>query len=114
VYIKCGSIDDFIVNLRQYPTVYNKVVYADITRTGITGSGREMTSFEVFFQASAVVISQDGGEALLQFGQSCGIDRKAQPESIEGSDVAIELKRQLSEYLDHRGFVMLPGVISES
>ena len=108
--IKCENLEDFMENI-QDAAVYQGYVYVNRSRMSLNGDARNATSFEVFFQASAVVNFGDGGQALVESGQSCGVDRLTGDGGAEGSDVGQNLYRQLVEFCEEQGLVVKPGML---
>lgn len=112
--IKCSNLDDFITNLRSAASVYNGVVYVNRTRTPLgVDNPRKATSFECWFQATAILVFDDGGQALLVCGENCGIDRRTSDASTEGSDGQARLTQVLCEACEERHLRVLPGVIDQ-
>ena len=108
--IKCQALADFIENLKAAPP-YNDTVFIDRTSTPRTVGTKEPTSFDWWFQASAVVTFEAGGQALLLCGVACGVDRISQPATREGSEKAESLVSELRQYCESAGIRVLPGMI---
>lgn len=106
--IKCSTIADFLQNLDSYP-IFNKVVYADRTRRRIDPRG---FSYEVIYQASAVLELGEGeGQALLQVGTLCGVDRETEDGGIEGTAQQTKYHDELIRFCEVRELKLLPGMI---
>lgn len=108
--IGCRTLDDFVTNLDHHK-IYNKTVYVDVTREAIDDNVPAVV-FDVVFNAGAVVEFEDG-QALLLYGERCGIDRMAQPLTEEGSEAALEKRTHLQSYCEQRGWTLLPGAIDQ-
>jgi len=110
--ITCRNMDEFLMNLKGV-SVYRKSVHFDRTSKPMGDKHqKDATSFEVYLQASAVIEFEDGeGQALLQHGEYCGIDRHTGDGGLEGSDNQTELIQQLEEYCEKNDLVLRPGLI---
>jgi len=108
--IKCKNLQDFMENLKG-ATVYQGRVYVNRSRMPVGDNARSSTSFEVFFQASAVINFGDGGQALVESGQSCGIDRLTGDGGTEGSNIGQSLYRSLCEFCEEQGLSIMPGLL---
>lgn len=109
--IETHSLESFIANIEDAPGVYRARVYCDRIKNPIDGTKRDAIKWHVLFQASAVLLLSDEGQALLQLGVDCGTDvRDAQPDE-SGSDWQAELFHELKEYCKKSGLTILPGTI---
>ena len=109
--IQCQIIQDFLDNLRD-ADVFQKRVYVNKSYQPLNGDNpRNATSFEIFFQASAVLQFEEGGEALLECGQSCGINRLSQPGTYEGSTTYTKRCNELSVFCNEHDLKIMPGVL---
>lgn len=108
--IKTRTLDDFLKNLRQEGArVFNKIVFEDVLRVPLNGkTEREATSFDVYYQASTILVIGDEAHALLDLGEYCGIDRAERGDPKEGSIKYAELSKRLREAAEGRFFVQ-PG-----
>lgn len=110
--VACQTVDEFIECLKADPNVFQDTVRVTIARRPLNGDRRDATSFEVVFQASAVVEVDAESQYLLEVGIACGKDRSdAGGEELEGSEVAAALKEQVQAYCNERQFRLLPGLI---
>jgi len=110
--IECHSIEDFLENLRDQ-TVFQKTVYINKTARSLTDEPvRKSTSVEVIIQASAV-IQYDGGEgdALVECGESCGVDRTTGDGDLEGTNTFVILNGQIETFCDQNGLTIKPGIL---
>lgn len=111
--IKCANLDDFITNLVM-ATPYNGTVYVNRTRTPMgIDNPRKATSFECWFQASTILVFEDGGQALLVCGEHCGIDRKTADASTEGTEEQTRLSEKLLKVCEERSVRLMPGSIDQ-
>lgn len=106
--VTCQSFDEFMECLKSLGA--DESLYADSVRVSISYRDTQETSRIVTFQASAVVVRLDGGEYLLECGQTCGKDFLDRGGKHIGSEAAEEKKRQLAEYCGSK-WKVLPGVI---
>lgn len=110
--ITTSKIDDFIRNL-QDTGVFRSTVYYENSSRHLNGkTKRDATSFEVFYQASAVLEFEDG-QALLVCGIECGIDRTTGDGGLEGSNERQRIHERLSEYCQSVGLKLMPGVLDQ-
>lgn len=114
--ITCTSIDDFITNLKS-GTIWENRVYYERSRRVLNGKTmRDATSFQVFYQTSAV-LEVGGGQALLVCGVDCGIDRTTADGDLEGTIEQDFLHRKLEKYCsdNERGvrIALMPGVLDQ-
>lgn len=113
--ITCNTLADFLTNLRESKfSVFRNTVYVDRNSVPLNGtSKRDATSFEIFLKASAVLEFGDEGQALLQYGESCGIDRMTVDGEAEGSQRRSSWCDQLTQYCEENNLKILPGIIDE-
>ena len=105
--IVCSSLDDFLVHLDR-GEVYDSTVYLERSRVPINGTSRSATSYEVYFQAAAI-LNIGEGQALLELGLCCGIDRETSDGGKEGSEEQEHRKRRLQKYCTDNRLLLLPG-----
>jgi len=74
-------------------------------------SAAEATSWSIVIQISAVLEYDSGGEALVECGESCGIDRLSQPVSTEGPDQLKKYTDRLREFCKARNLLVKPGLL---
>ncbi len=109
--VQCGTLDEFIECLTAEECLFQNVVRVDVSRRALD-SGPEHVSFAVTFQATTVVIVREESQYLLQVGVDCGKDYEDASEEREGTDVADRLKSRLEQYVNSRGWKILPGIIN--
>ena len=110
--ITTGSIDDFVANLSD-ADVFRNVVYYERSSRPLNGkTKRDATSFEVYYQTSAVLEFGEG-QALLVCGVNCGVDRLTSDGGTEGTDELNRLHEQLKSYCESKGLRLLPGVLDQ-
>ena len=102
--ITCHTIEAFIENLKL-GDVFEHVVWIDRTE-------REINELKhvVNLQASAVIDFQDG-QALLQYGEDCGVDLLDGVPKMEGSEIAAVKRKKLIEYCDDVGLKVRSGMV---
>jgi hypothetical protein len=102
--IVCHSVEDFLENLKV-GEVFKKTVWVDTTRK------KESESVEsVVFQASAV-LEVEGGEALLQYGEECGLDYTDGSAETEGTEKANENRGKILDWCATQGLTVKPGIV---
>lgn len=108
--VKCSSISDFMVNLRA-AKVYNKNIYFEQSKIPLNQDQRNATSFELVYSLFAVVEYNDGGQALVECHESCGIDRYTADACSDGSVRMTELFKETRRFCTELGVKLLPGVL---
>jgi len=111
--VNFNSVDDFILDLSREDRerVYQQAVRVQVSKNPIDGNKRDAVKFQVVFQASAVVATADGGEYIMEVGEDCGIDYRDASNELIGSERADDLRRMVSEFCDHHGLTLRPGMI---
>ena len=109
--IQCQDVDEFLTCLKSENEILQDTVRINIFRKPL-GSDPEPVKFEVIIQASTVVFIDEESQYLLQVGVYCGKDDNTEPQDTGGSDKANELNKKMQEYVESRGWKVLPGVIS--
>ncbi len=110
--IVCNSIEDFLENLQTADAVHRKTVHYNRTsRPAGTSDRRSATSFELFYQVSAVMEFGDGTQALLEAGVNCGIDRKTADGGDDGTVEQKRLHELICDYCSAHGLKAMPGII---
>ena len=108
--IKTHSVADFIKNLEGHK-VYNDAVFVDLSKQPLNGNGpRDATSWLIILHATAILDFTDGGQALLELGKECGIDRETEGE-IEGTREWNLCEEDIIDFCDSNGLTVKPGVI---
>jgi len=110
--IKCYDMDGFIENLwGDDLEVHRRVVHVNRNRVPVGDSPRNPTSFEVYLQGSAAVVYNDGAQALVEYGEFCGLDRMTADGGMEGTTRADDLVRRLEVFCKERSLEIMPGVL---
>lgn len=109
--IVCHSIDDFLENLKS-SNVHRRIVHASMT-TKAEGNKpvSQATSVTVFGAFTAILSFTDGGSALLEYMEECGVDRTSAPATSEGTDRYNSQLARLRVCCDANGLTIMPGVI---
>lgn len=110
--IRCQSLGDFLKNIES-GKVFRNTVYMNRTRDPVNGPKNLATSFDVYFQASAVLDFGEDGLAFLECGELCGIDRETADGNMEGTERQKDLTRELELFCEGNGLSLLPGVIDQ-
>lgn len=108
--IGCCSVADFLENLQAHQ-VYTNTIYLDRRRNPLNGTPRDATSFEVVLQVCAILEFADGGQALLQGAEVCGIDRHSRDASDDGSQRMAVLIEQINSACTKSGLTVRPGML---
>ena len=110
--ISCNTMDEFFANIKEGNSLVENTVWTSITKNPTDGDKKSAVVFDVTFQASAIIIFGDNGEALLEFGIDCGKDYHDQTQDYVGSEEAEVLKDQLNQFCNGRGILPRPGIVS--
>lgn len=110
--IACVDFDDFIENIHEQ-NLYNDSVFVSKSRRSLNNGAsiREATSVQVILQLSAIIDYADGGQALLECGIDCGVDRLTADGDTEGSATLKDLCDRLKAYCDERELRIRPGLL---
>jgi len=110
--IQCNRVGDFIANLTGQ-SIHRKTVFINVTKRSLTEQPvREATSVEVFLQLSAVIqYPGDDGDALVESGESCGVDRSTADGELDGSRCCDEQCHLLEQFCDQAGLTIKPGIL---
>lgn len=100
------SLDDFILRLSKATEILEDAVSVNVIRKPLSEA-----TYEVLFQASAVVRVNETTEYLLQFGTKCGLDFEDQSQERDGSKTAQAMMIALQKAAEKQGYSTLPGVI---
>jgi hypothetical protein len=112
--ITTSSVENFLSNVGVADSVFNNVIYTERSRRHLNGkTPRDATSFQVFFQLSAVLNFADGGQALLVCGIDCGVDRTTADGDLEGTARLKELEEQVVGFCTENKLRLLPGVLDQ-
>lgn len=111
--IICYTIEDFLTNLKGGDfRVHRGVVHYNRTSRPMGNcSPKDATSFEVFYQVSAILQFEDGSDSLLEAGELCGIDRTTGDGGPEGTDRQKTLHATVLEFCLFKDLRPMPGVI---
>lgn len=105
--IDTRTVEDFLQILSTYKIV-NKVIHVDRTQRIILEEDHVVLVSEIILQASAVIEYDDGGQALVRVGETCGIDRLSEKET-DGTMRRDTLCEVLQTY--RTDVQILPGMI---
>lgn len=110
--IQCDTVEDFITNLTG-AVVLSRTIFVNNAKQSLndTGSVREATSVEVGIQVSAVIQFDEEGEALVECGETCGIDRLTADGSLAGTERFDFLMRGLQSFCSSNGLSIRPGIL---
>ncbi len=111
--VTCGSLDEFVEDLRNQlgkdSDVFQKTVRVSTSKRDMDDCAG--ARFMLTFQASAIVCLPDDSEYLLQMGVDCGIDYEDATREKNGTKELVELKEKLKLFCDESGLIVGPGVI---
>jgi len=108
--IKCYSVESFLSNLIDQ-NVFQKTVFVNRSCVPLGNNPRDSVSFDINIQASAVIEYDDGGQALVECGEFCGVDRHTGDGDDGGTRKQIELYEALVNFCSQRDLVVKPGVL---
>jgi len=112
--VNCLTVGDFTENLIKVGSpveVFQKSVWVQTTYRGIDHSDlKQAAKHQVFFQAAAVVTTDDG-EYILCLGIDCGIDYHDTTQDFVASEYMNEQKEELQKFCDAQGLKVLPGTL---
>ena len=108
--IQCQSVQAFLENL-EGQKVYQKTVYVDKTRHAYGDDDRKASSWDIIFQASAIIEFEDEGQALVQLGVDCGVDRKSDGGEYNGSEEADVRRDTIEAFCKENDLTMRPGIL---
>ncbi len=104
--IKCDTIDGFLKNL-DGADVHRKTVHYNRSQRDVGE-----VSVEIWYQVSAVVrFEEDDGEALVEAGMLCGIDRDADDGGTDGTREQERLHNQVLAYCVLNDLKPMPGIL---
>ena len=110
--ITTKSIPDFLANL-ETGTVWEGRVYYERSSRPMNGRTKhDATSFEVFYQLSAVLGVGDG-QVLVVCGVDCGIDRLTGDGGMEGTEEQKRLHVKVERWCEEKGIKLIPGVLDQ-
>ena len=107
--VTCHSVEEFLECL-QGAGVLEDTIRASTTRSP-EGSEKVPIVFSVVLHLSTVVQSSDSAEYLLEAGMDCGFDYEDASQDSAGSVKAADLRIQVIEFANARGWKVLPGII---
>lgn len=111
--ISCCNLNDFLINLNG-AGVFRKTIYFNTTVRSLNAgqSIREATSKAIGLQVTTILdYEEDDGQALLECGIECGVDRLTADGGSEGTE---ELKAHMTElrhYCSQNGLQLRPGLL---
>ena len=110
--ITCLSIEAFIKNM-EGNDIFNETVFVNESMHSLNPgkSVREATSVMVVFQASTVLEFGDDGQALLECGMECGVNRLTADGSTEGTEEKERIRSRLEDYWRSRDLRIKPGLL---
>jgi len=110
--IRTQSVRDFLKNLLAEGTaIYRKAVYEERSSVAMNGAtNAKATSFEIYYQVSAIVDFDGEAQMLLVCGEYCGIDRLQEGDPKEGDKKFKELQTLLRAG-NEDAFTIFPGSI---
>lgn len=108
--IKCQDVADFITNLGSAKSIHRQTIYFNRSRRGI-GDNPNPTSFEVYYQLSAVLVFGDEEDVLLEAGEVCGVDRMTADGETLGADRQIALHDKMVASCKFLDLKLLPGIL---
>ena len=103
--IECKTMRAFLDNLVGQ-NIFQKCVWFDLIRQSVNEA-----KTSVGLQASAILEYEEGGEALVQYGEDCGFDYNDGEAEKDGSKKAEENMRMLRDFCEHRQYDLRPGMI---
>ena len=107
--VTCQTVKEFIENLGTAESVFRRTVWCSTTKRAEDEDG---VKFVMGFQASAVMVFDDGSDALLDVGVGCGMNYEDATQDFSGTELAEKLRVQVSDYVQSRdGWKCLPGII---
>lgn len=116
--IENETIQEFIDVLKGFETnkdtegkVLHNIVYMNRVEEPLNGDARSATSRQIFFGVSCVVINKDSSEIMAVAQEDCGIDRRSDGGTFDGSDKFSELHNLLQTFTEKRGYTILPGQV---
>ena len=110
--ISCNTMEEFCANIKEENKLVENTIWTSITKNPLDGDKRSAVKFEVTFQASAVIIFGDNGEALLELGVDCGKDFHDATQDYIGSEEAETLRDQLNQFCNGRDILSRSGIVS--
>jgi len=109
--ITCSTLDGFLENLRT-SAVYQGLVFVEREARPLNGTTkRDATSFEIGLRVATVIEYEDGGQALLEAVEVCGVDRLTRDGDQEGTRLQTELIKQLNQVCNDKGLQVRPGML---
>ena len=111
--VVCTSVNDFLHNItvEGFDKVLHRVIYVDYVKNPLGDNQRDCVKWKVFLSASAVMVTEDEGEYLLEVGVNCGVDYTDKSNDLKGSKKALELKSQIEECCKNHNLTIRPGVV---
>ena len=110
--VTCNSIGEFIENLCLEESIYRKTVYVSLKEQPLDLE-REPVRFDVIIQATTIVETEDGGQYIIEAGESCGTDYRDATNELKGTKKRKQLFEKLCEVCEEQGLSIRPGIVSE-
>ena len=112
--IHCTTVQDFWENIAE-ESVYRRSVHVHSEYAMLNGTAEEnCSSFDVAVVVTAVIDLPDGGQAIVDARERCGIDRHTQDGGLDGSRKCDELITGLRDLCEAKRLVIRPGVLDFS
>lgn len=107
--VTCATVEEFLTNLGsvQPSDVFQQRVYVSRTPRRVDEAGVKIA---VTLHASAV-ISLEGGEYLLDYGEDCGLDYEDASQQYDGTNAASMRKAAIAAVCERLGLKVMPGVV---
>ncbi len=106
--ITCSTVGEFLENLDAAESVHRATVFYNSTSRPLNEA---KTSWEMYYQLSAVLLFSDDTQALLEMGVICGIDRDTADGGKDGSLKGEALHNLAKAHCDQNKLTMLPGIL---
>jgi len=106
--IVCQTVQEFIDNVRNNE-IFEATVWASISSNFMD---KDDVKALVYFQASAIIVYPEAGQALVELGVECGTDYNDVTNDHGGTKKAETLRQELKDYCDSNGLTMKPGTLN--
>ena len=108
--IQCDNIDDFLANVRDQK-VFNETIFVNRTKQSMTEDPVRLAhAVEIVLQLSAVIVYPEG-DALVESGESCGVDVFTADGKTEGSEICEKRMQRLDRFCEQAGLIVKPGIL---
>lgn len=110
--ITTTTVNDFLAVI-EAGKVWQNRIHFERSRRPLNGKTKQdATSFEVVYQLSAVAEIGDG-QALVQCGVVCGVDRLTADGELEGTEELAKLHALVEGWCKASSALLLPGVLDQ-